>query len=322
MDTVIREDLRKTFGLEIMGSTEVDGGWMNRKWRISTENGDFLVKQFSRKRFGERQLRQIEEALVRQIAAREDGVPCPVILTAGGRPMRFLDDADETVYMLMTFCEGHAESPDTVTAEQVYDLGGICGKMHRSFRQFAPDGVKGYPICGEQILDGLYENLRARQNDSSPSADYRAAVTAQQKILDTLSPSFFGRLPKGIAHEDFSPDNILFDARRVTAVLDFDRCSYSFLHHDAGRALMSLAWNRGVFDRKKIRAFVDGYAAYMPLTLAEVPDILRITWCIETPWWIRPEFFAECSPKVARFRDELLWLTEHWDGLDTIFSNR
>ncbi len=318
MDAVIREDLRKSFGLEIMLLAEVSGGWMNRKWKITTEDGDFLVKQFSRNRFGERQLRQIEDALFRQIAVREDGVPCPAILTADGRPMRFLDDADETVYMVMSFCEGHAESSDTVTDEQMHSLGETCGKMHRFFRRFPFDGVKGYPIDGVQWMDGLWENFRARRNDFSPSPEYHHTVAVQEKILDALSPAIFERLPKGIAHEDFSPDNILFDAHRVTAVLDFDRCSYSFLYHDAGRALMSLAWNHGSIDIAKIHAFVDGYAAYMPLTMADVPDLLRITWCIETPWWIRPEFFADCSPKVARFPDEILWLTEHWFDLNNL----
>ncbi len=318
MDAAIREDLGRTFGLEILQSAEVDGGWLNRKWRIWTDKGEFLIKQFSRKRFGDRQLRQIADALVRQTAVREDGVPCPAILYSGGQPMQFLDDADKTVYMVMTFCEGHVESPDTVTAEQMRSLGGTCGKMHRSFRQFSADGVKGYPINGERLLEELWENFRARQTDASSSAEYHAAVTAQEKILRELSPAFFERLPKGIAHEDFSPDNLLFDAHGVTTVLDFDRCSYGFRYHDVGRALMSLAWNYGRFDPIKIRAFVDGYAAYLPLTTEKVPDILRITWCLETPWWIRPEFFEDCSPKVARFRDEIRWLTEHWFELDSV----
>ena len=45
-----------------------------------------------------------------------------------------------------------------------------------------------------------------------------------------------------------------------------------------------------------------------------------MTFCkghIETPGTVT-DFFGECSPKVARFRDELLWLTEHWSELDGI----
>ncbi|MBR5312515.1 MAG: phosphotransferase [Clostridia bacterium] len=316
MDTGIREDLEKTFGMKILRSEEIAGGWLNRKWKIITADGIFLVKQFSRKRFGDRQLLQIRDALVRQTAVRGDGVPCPAILYADGQPMRFLDDDAKNVYMVMTFCEGHMEMPETVTAEQMYSLGETCGKMHHAFRRFSPDGVKGYPIDGKRLLDELRENFRVRRNDPSPSPEYHAAVAAQEKILDSLDHSFFERLPKGIAHEDFSPDNLLFDAHGVTAVLDFDRCCYSFRYHDIGRALMSLAWNRGSLDPEKTLAFLNGYAAFLPVTPADVPDILRITWCIEAPWWIRPEFFSDCSPKVARFRDEILFLTDNWFSPD------
>jgi homoserine kinase type II len=312
MDAAIREDLEKVFGFERMRIEEIYGGWLNRKWKIMTADGIFLVKQFSRKRFGDRQLLQIRDALIRQTAVRGDGVPCPAILYADGQPMRFLDDDEKTVYMVMMFCKGHMETPETVTAEQMQSLGETCGKMHRAFRCFSPYGVKGYPIDGKFLLEELRANFRARRNDPSPSPEYHAAVAAQEKILDSLAPSFFDRLPKGIAHEDFSPDNLLFDAHGVTAVLDFDRCCCSFRYHDIGRALLSLAWNRGILDPEKTRAFLDGYAAYLPVAPADVPDILRITWCIEAPWWIRPEFFADCSPKVARFRDEILWLTENW----------
>ncbi len=324
MDSVIFEDLRETFGLEVRGAQTVDGGWLNRKWRVRTQRGDVLVKQFSRTRFGERQLLQIEEALVRQMFAEKTGVPCPTILTVpDGRPMRFPGD-DTAVYMVMTFCEGHIETPGTVTDVQMRSLGEACGRIHRAFSQLPVTDVKGYPIDSAHLIRELRENHTARMNDPDGSAEYRAAAAAQKPILDTLSADFFDRLPKGIAHEDFSPDNILFDDRGVTAVLDFDRSCYSFRYHDIGRALMSLAWDSrsGTLDFPKIRAFVDGYAARMPFGMTDLPDVLRITWCIEAPWWIRPEFFGECSPKVARFRDELLWLTEHWDELDTIFSNR
>ena len=321
MDSVILDDLRNTFGLEVTGTTAVDGGWLNRKWKARTQRGDVLVKQFSRTRFGERQLLQIEEALVRQIFAADAGVPCPtILLTPDGRPMRFLDDDAGTVYMVMTFCEGHSEAPGTVTEVQMRSLGETCGKMHRAFSQLPAEGVKGYPIDGTRLIRELAENCAARMNDPAPSGEYRNAVGAQNPILASLSADFFERLPKGIAHEDFSPDNILFDERGVTAVLDFDRSCFSFRYHDIGRALLSLAWDRqtGMPDLPNIRAFIDGYAAHMPLEMNDLPDILRITWCIEAPWWIRPEFFTKCSPKVARFRDEILWLTEHWFRLDSI----
>lgn len=311
MEPVIRHDLPAAYGLNVLTAEPVDGGWLNRKWKAVTDRGTFLVKQFSRTRFGDRQLRDIADALVRQRFAGESGIPCPTVLlsTADGQPLRYLDDG--TVYMVMTFCEGHMETPQTVTDEQMRDLGGTLGSLHRAFSTLPTDGVKGYPIDGTRMLDDLRSYCR------TITSDHRF-----MEIADALSTEWLERLPKGIAHEDFSPDNLLFHADRVSAVLDFDRSCYSFLWHDIGRALLSLAWDGGVLRREKVQAFAEGYsAAHRTLSCGDLADALRLTWCIETPWWIRPEFFGECSTKVARFRDEILWLTENWEVLDDCLPN-
>ena len=310
MDTIIQNDLSIAYGINVLSAEPVDGGWLNKKWKSVTDGGTFLVKQFSRDRFGDRQLGYIADALVRQRFAGESGIPCPtVLLTADGQPLRYLDDG--TVYMVMTFCEGHIETPQTVTDEQMHDLGYTLGCLHRCFSTLPADGVKGYPIDCTKMLDDLRAYCRTIPSDQRFT-----------EIASALSPEWLEYLPKGIAHEDFSPDNLLFHADRVSAVLDFDRSCYSFLGHDIGRALMSLAWDGGVLRRDNVRAFAEEYsAAHIRLSSGDLADALRLTWCIETPWWIRPEFSGEYTPKIARFRDEVLWLTENWDKLDVLLSN-
>ena len=149
MDPVILEDLRKTFGLEIPEAQTVDGGWLNRKWKARTNRGDFLIKQFSRKRFGDRQLRQIEEALVRQRIAGEAGVPCPTILFApDGRPMRFLCDSAGTVYMVMTFCEASATPVEKYTVPSRSSRTQVPRDIPSTAHGFPPNSRKTTPHDG------------------------------------------------------------------------------------------------------------------------------------------------------------------------------
>ncbi len=328
MDTVLREDIEKMYGISVTEAVPVNGGWLNRKWRVPTADGDVLVKQFSRTRFRPHQLERTVEALRRQQMLRERGVPCPTILTPAGtsEPVRFLEDKDGTVYMMMAYIDGHMETPETISTGQMQSLGEVCGRIQRMFAELPvkPETVQGYPIDGSAWIRELSENYNVRLKDGlmDTSEPYRTAILAQKPILDTLNPSWFDRLPKGIAHEDFSPDNLLFHENTVAAVLDFDRNHYSFLGHDIGRAILSFALDleTGSLDSDKIHAFAEGYSRQMPLTVADIPDALRITWCIETPWWIIPAFFGNCAPKIARFRDEILWLTEHFDGLESIIK--
>ena len=57
---------------------------------------------------------------------------------------------------------------------------------------------------------------------------------------------------------------------------------------------------------------------HLPLAAADLADALRITWCIEAPWWIREEIRTGGSPKVRRFLDEILWVGKNWDALDAL----
>lgn len=312
MNEKIIADMKSSYGLVCGVSTPVEGGFMHLKWKVSTNKGDMLVKQFSHKRYNQGGLMAIEAALQMQILLQKEGIPCPRVLTCNGGAIRFLDE--DISYMVMTFSPGRIESPDTITAGQMHSLGSACGRMRKAYARLPLDNVKDYPIDSRGTLDSLWANYHTRmqQDPSTTPAAYQRAVRDLEPILRTLTPAFFDSLPKGIAHEDFSSDNMLFDEDGVTAILDFDRTQYGFIWHDIGRALLSFALRDGRMDREKVNAFREGYAQHTPLTPHDIADALRISWCIETLWWIQPEFFAENSKKVLRFKDEILWLTAHW----------
>lgn len=316
MGAEILADLQSSYGLTCHTITPVTGGWMNRKWKVSTGTQDVLVKQFSHERYTRDKLRKIEEALQRQIILHANGVICPRILLCQGRAIRFLDD--EITYMVINFCAGHTETPETITGEQLHSLGDACGFMHKAFSQLPFHTVSGFPVDAKQMLQSLWENHHTCVQAFTPGqpAAYQQAVLAQEPILRQLTPAFFANLPHGIGHEDFSPDNILFGGNHVSAILDFDRNAYAYIWHDIGRAILSLALQNGRLSLPRIHAFREGYARHAALPMSAIADALRLTWCIETPWWIQPAFFEQNTPKVMRFKDEMLWLTAHWHELD------
>jgi len=315
LDEVILRDLRENYGLQPTEIAPVDGGWMNKKWKIKTPEGVFLVKQFSRERFNERQLGQIEDALTRQMILYGAGVPCPRIFPCGGRPIR--RTADGTVYMVMDFAPGYTVTPETVTETQLCSLGEAAARMHDAFAHLPTEGIRRYPENGAALLDQLQRTHSARRealHDGSPDA-YRRAIMTQEAILRTLSAEYPDALPRAIAHEDFSPDNMLFTESGISAILDFDRNQYSYPLHDIGRVLLSLCLHHGTLCGERIDAFCRGYAEHRPLSAEDLADALRITWCIETIWWIREDFFTGGKAKIIRFRDEILWVGEHWHEL-------
>jgi homoserine kinase type II len=320
MDGGMIADLKDSYGITCNQITPVLGGWLNRKWKVSTDGSELLVKQFSSKRCSIDKLTLIESALQRQIVLEQCGVPCPAILKCQGRAIRLMDH--ETAYMVMDFHSGRIESPDTITITQMRSLGNACALMHKAFLRMPALLVEGYPIDNGQMIDSLWANFHTRAQECPPGApeEYKEAVLAQEPILKHLTTAFFDKLPQGIAHEDFAADNILFYADGVSAIIDFDRNHYSYIWHDIGRAVLSFALKDDRLDIERIAAFLEGYSQLSALTMPDIADALRLSWCIEVPWWIQPAFFEESREKVVRFKDEIVWLTEHWFELDSMLG--
>ena len=318
MEEKIIVDLKENYGITFNQITPVTGGLLNKKWKILTEKGDLLIKQYCTKRFSKESVELIESRLQRQIILEKKGVPCPFLWQYGGRVIRWLDD--KTAYMVQDFHSGKKENSNTITITQMYSLGSACAVMHKAFSQLQEPSVKSLPVFGGYTMNLLLENFNSHMMKLLPDthAEYRKALLALEPILKQLGSEFFNKFPKGFAHEDFQPGNILFDADCVSAIIDFDRNCYSYIWHDIGRAILSYALEGNMINIKKVHAFLEGYSQYLVLTLPNIADALQLTWCIETPWWIQPKFFEECDETPKRFKDEMLWLTENWYEIDSL----
>lgn len=320
MENNIIADLKNSYGIICNQITPVTGGWMHQKWKISTAQGELLVKQFNSKRCGRDKLQLIECALKRQIILEKNGVPCPFIYQFKDSAIRLLDH--ETAYMVMSFHEGKSEGPDTITGKQMESLGDACGLMHREFSKLPVLSVEGYPIPERKVTDKLFKHINSSVNEYAQSDlyEFKNAVFLIKSVIKRVSSELLAAMPKGIAHEDFSADNILFNEEGLSAIVDFDRNHYSYIWHDIGRAILSFALRDKQIDLLKVCAFIDGYSNHSRLKLSDMVNILQLTWCIEIPWWIQPEFFRKNNEKVIRFKDEMIWLTEHWFELNSIFN--
>lgn len=200
-------------------------------------------------------------------------------------------------------------------------LGENCALMHKSFRAIPCEGVKGYPLNPVEIMKSLSAHYKNAATAESASEEYRFTIALLGGLLYDLPDDFPCRFRQSVCHEDFSADNMLFHADRLSVFLDFDRNQYSFPAHDIGRVLLSLTLNENRMDAEKVKAFICGYNCHIPLTAQETADALRLTLCIETPWWLYPACFERPSLKPRRFAYEMRWLAENWPILDNLLAN-
>ena len=293
-------DLQEMYRVTVLSSASVPGGYLNPKWRVSTNEGELFVKQYSPERFNHAQLEKMEESLQRQAAIEHEDVPGPRLWCVNGRVIRRLDA--ETAYMVMDFYPGQTENAASVSLPQMKSLGEGVGRLHTALARLPKPAEPKLPRFGGYTWAALRAHL----------AEHPHAVASA--FADTLDEGFFGRFSQGWAHEDLQSGNILFDGDKLSAIVDYDRCAWSFPAHDVGRVLLSFALADGVLDTAKVRAFCEGYALYLPMP--DVMNTLRLTFCIEAVWWLRPEFTrADCPPVPKRFYKEMQWLAAHGDCL-------
>lgn len=323
MEQHIIDDLKQSYGLIVRSAAPINYGYMHQKWRVSTDRGDFLVKRFNHQRYDRTRLAGIEQALRRQLYLWEQGLPCPEILLFEGQPIRYLDA--DTSYMVMAFAPGEMKGPDDITAAQLYDLGQVCGRIQRLLAERELKSHSSDPQSYLQRSDpsstlaALRETFAADLSDDVPE-DYKAALLAAKPLCEQVTLSYLESLPRGLSHEDFAADNLLFDEKSVTAVVDFDLSGPGYLWHDLGRAALCFCLKDGRFDLKKAAALAKGYRSAQLFPKGALADALRVVWCIEAAWWMKPWFFGDCSGKTKRFREEIVWVGENWDRLDEMLK--
>ena len=291
MDEKIRSDILEHYQINLQDFVLIDGGWKNRLWRATDGTRDYIVKSYSTERFTKKKLQRIEEALQRQMQLKGGGVPFPHIYLYEGRAIRALDE--ETFYMVMDLAPGRNETAETITLSQLESLGSVCAGIHKGFAQ-----LPNLPTNGPDDIPGLLEKHCQRQ---------------RRELSDDSPPEYRETLQKGEEIDD----------KGVTAVIDFDRNCYGYPLHDVGRAILSFALEREGLNIPKIQAFIKGYSRLHPLTWTDVADALRVTWCIEFPWWISPGCFTDAlTGKAVRYRREIQWLTNHWDSIEQLTDRK
>jgi homoserine kinase type II len=311
---IITRDAEKIFKFKIISYRKICGGWLNLKWHIITDRGDFLIKQFSNQRYTSEKISIVEKALQRQKILYYKGIKCPFIYSYSNKIIQ--SPKPNIWYMLMEFCNGHLESADTISNKQMCRLGEMCGLMHKYFSGISIENevfhFKNYP----KVLCDNYES-RLNEAEKLNLSQYIKVVKKQKIIIDSIDDGFFINILKGFTHSDFAVDNILFDVNGDITILDFDTNCYSYQYQDIGRAIMSFTYNNRRINESLINEFVNGYNLILPLTILDAIKALRFLWTVEVTWWIRSSvFIKDESPKVKRFAEELMWLTDNWFDLE------
>ncbi|MCM2677333.1 phosphotransferase [Alkalicoccobacillus plakortidis] len=308
----ILQDIIKTctglFGLTILDATPINRGWLNLKWKVKTNQGLLLIKQYNKERLKKYKLTDIERALNQQNRLHSEGLPTPRIWTCNGE-MIHKSKCDE-LFIVMEFCEGRVLHAGQLEKYHMYELGLVAGKMHNLLN----DGslpTKEEPIflppSREQRLQH-WENLLKGVGDRTLSDTLIAKIKTQYLATEQIKEIRFGAT--GWSHRDLWFDNLLFEDQQLTAILDFDRLGYDYPDLDVARAVIAGALHNDEFDQSLAFAFLEGYNQFRTFGTEQLIAALKGLWYMESVWWIDYNIEQLTGPP-ARFVEEMHWLAKN-----------
>jgi homoserine kinase type II len=313
-------DLHETcswlLGMDITDAVPVKRGWLNLKWKIHTEQGVFLLKQYNVERFKKYNTEHLLQALSAQPRLNREELPCPKLVEYLGDIMLRTKDGERVV--VMEYCAGENLPPGKLNACQMYDLGQKTGAMHhllndgtlgkRSSPHFIP------PTKKERLLHWEEVKQKAKEMDKRYLLPY---IELQYETTERTDPEHFVCLAPGWAHRDLWVDNLLFMDDGLTAILDFDRMTYDYPDLDVARAILSGALNDDHLDVGLVSAFVEGYRETRSFPTGQLAKALRMLWYLESACWINEKMDDHSIPP-ARFATEMIWLAENERDLESM----
>jgi homoserine kinase type II len=230
-------------------------GVENSNYRLVTERSQYILTLYE-KRVAPEDL-PFFLALMEHLAAR--GVPCPTpIHGRDGIALRALCGRPAA---LVSFREG--VSPRRVEAAHCSALGGALARLHLAGADFGRVRPNALSVASWRPL---FAAGRAGADALQPGFEDEVAHE-----LDDLERHWPEDLPQGVIHADLFPDNVFFQGREVSGIIDFYFACVDITAYDLAICLNAWCFEPdGAFNITKARQMLAAYRAVRPFTGAEL----------------------------------------------------
>lgn len=328
MDVVLTEEMvlndlintcNRYFGFKIFDATPIKRGWLNLKWKITTDTGVYLIKQYNKERYKKYNHDELLIAFSQQMQLHNRGIPCAKLYSHKGE---FLIKSDKgELFMLMEFCNGNVIPPGKLNVHQMFDLGRATGNMHHLLnngKQKVTRGPEYNPSSREQRL--IHWESAWNHANNTGKFNLLSIFEAQYRLTETINLENFNLSKTGWAHRDLWVDNLLFEEKNISAILDFDRMKYDYPQLDVARAVISGALDDNNLDYSLVKAFKEGYSEQHLLENGSIINALKMLWFMESTWWIDSTMDQHSGPP-ERFAQEMIWLSENQKELESMIGD-
>jgi homoserine kinase type II len=243
---------------EVGNVVALDGiaqGVENSNYLLATEHGRFILTLYE-KRVAPGDL-PFFLALMDHLAAK--GVPCPT--PVHGRDGAALRSLCGRPAALVSFLDGR--SPIRIQATHCSALGRSLARLHLAGADFSGARTNSLSVGSWRPL---FETCRGEAD-----AVLGGLEDEIERELEEIERCWPDDLPRGVIHADLFPDNVFFEGREVTGIIDFYFACVDLIAYDLAICLNAWCFEPdGAFNITKARQMLAAYRAERPFTAREL----------------------------------------------------
>jgi homoserine kinase type II len=252
----------EAFGLgRVVRFEPIAAGTINSNFSLETDTGD--RRWFVRVNEGKAEVDVAWEARLVEALAAAGVITPPPVAARDGRPYAPLAGTRKWVSVFPWRAGRHLAASE-VTEATARELGARFAEFHRAGLELPVSWRRG------SIYD--HDHLVARFTRISRLTDpaLRRAIEllGEEMAFVADHAAIRRRAPTGIIHGDLFRDNVLWEADRVVAILDFEQASGGSLVYDLAVCINDWCWT-GTPQLDLVGALLAGYRSVRALSLAE-----------------------------------------------------
>lgn len=239
-------------------------GTINSNFSVETERGRWFVRVNEGKSLADVAW---EAQLVAALAAGGVVTPPPIV-ARDGRPYAPLGTTNKWVSVFAWRAGRHLGEAE-ITAELAGEFGAALAALHRTGLEL-PAAWRRSSIYDHGHLVARYAGFAAT---GDPELARAIEVLREELAAASAAAPVRERATHGIIHGDLFRDNVLWDAGRLVAILDFEQASGGSLAYDVAVCLNDWCWD-GAVRMDLAAALLAGYQRVRPLTAADREALL------------------------------------------------
>ena len=238
----------------LKGFEGIKQGIENTNYLIKTTKNKYILTIF------EKRIKRSELPFFIELMdfSNKNNISCPVSIKNSFQ--KNLVSLKSKKCALFTFIEGKClENWSDIIC---YKIGQILGDFHNVNKKFKKKNKNHFDLQGWKKL---FEKCASGINKLIPNTKDEI-----YNELIYLSNNWPQKLPKGIIHADFFPDNILFKNSEVTGILDFYFSCYDFFIYDIAIAINAWCFKNNKMKLSRIKHLLTGYKSKRKISIHEM----------------------------------------------------